>query len=53
MLFRFMDAFLAKVGSQFMPTGGSDFAERVRQWMEELPQQAQLRQQYTTELDKT
>lgn len=40
LLFRFMDALLAKVGSQFMPSGGSDFAERVRQWMDEPPQQA-------------
>ena len=35
-----------------MPSGGSDFAERVRQWMEEPPQQAQLRQQYSSELEK-
>jgi len=41
MLFRFMDALLAKVGSKFMPSGGSEFAERVREWMEEAPQLAQ------------
>ena len=40
MLFRFMDVLLVKVGYQFMPSGGSEFAERVRQWMEEAPQLA-------------
>ena len=35
-----------------MPSGGSDFSERVRQWMEEPPQQAQLRSKYVTELAK-
>ena len=30
LLFKFMDVLLQKVGSQFMPSGGSEFAERVR-----------------------
>lgn len=40
MLFRFMEGLVQKVGSRYMPSGGSDFSERVRQWMEEPPQQA-------------
>ena len=50
MLFRFMEGLVQKVGSRYMPSGGSDFSERVREWMEEPPQQAQLRLKYVTEL---
>ena len=52
MLFRFVDGLMTKVGTQFMPGGGSEDAERVRQWMEEPPHQATIRQKFTTELSK-
>ena len=52
LLFRFIDNFTQTIGNQFMPSGGSEFSDRVVQWMEEAPQQAQLRQKYTTELGK-
>ena len=30
LLFRFIDLLSAKIGTQFMPSGGSEFSERVR-----------------------
>ena len=40
LLFRFMDGLVGKIGSAYMPGGGSDFSERVSQWMDEPPHQA-------------
>ena len=52
LLFKFMDMLVDKVGSEFMPSGGGDFAQPTRGWMEEPPQIACLRLKYTTELEK-
>ena len=40
LLFRIIDGFTQTIGDQYMPSGGSEFAERVVLWMEEPPQQA-------------
>jgi len=52
MLFRLTDVLIAKIGSHYIPSGGSEFSDRVSRWFDEAPQQAQLRQKYTAELLK-
>lgn len=52
MLFRFVEGLTTRIGTQFMPGGGSEFSERVRLWMSEPPERAEKRQKYLTELSK-
>jgi hypothetical protein len=52
MLFKFVEGLTTRIGTQFMPGGGSEFSERVRLWMSEPPERAEKRQKYLAELSK-
>ena len=52
LLFDFADKIIIIIGQQFMPNGGSEYSERVKQWMNEPREMARQREEINSSMDK-
>ena len=52
LLFDFADKIILIIGQLFMPNGGSEYSERVKQWMNEPREMARQREELNQTLDK-
>lgn len=52
LLFDFADKIILIIGQLFMPNGGSEYSERVKQWMNEPREMARHREELCQTLDK-
>ena len=52
LLFNFADKIILIIGQKFMPNGGSEYSERVKQWMNEPREIARQREELTSALEK-
>ena len=52
LLFDFADKIILIIGQRFMPNGGSEYSERVKQWMNEPRDRARQREELSHTLEK-
>ena len=52
LLHDFADNITINIGQRFMPNGGSEYSERVKQWMNEPREMARQREEVTVTIDK-